>query len=299
MLCRSAAVKYLSGGFTTSKLQYLASRTMAKVTLDGVIAKLNEFAPESLCEKWDNVGLLVEPYTRRYISSILLTNDLTELVMAEAVSLKMDLIISYHPPIFTPLKRITQKSWKERILTLCLQEGIAIYSPHTCWDNVTNGVNDWLAAALPLASSQPIQENLSNPSYGSGRICVVQGQLTLYTAIERIKNYTKLDTIQVARAQTMHSQSDSQIIRTFAVCAGSGASVLKGVKADLYITGEMSHHEVLDFTHQNIHVVLLGHSNSERGYLPIFQKILTSLLKDYEDVNVQVSKFDVDVLVSK
>ncbi|XP_058063696.1 NIF3-like protein 1 [Anopheles bellator] len=298
MFCRSAAVKYLSGGFTTRRLQYLASRTMAKVMLDGVIAKLNEFAPESLCEKWDNVGLLVEPYTRRYISSILLTNDLTELVMGEAVSLNADLIISYHPPIFTPLKRITQKSWKERILSLCLQEGIAIYSPHTCWDNVTNGVNDWLAAALPLASSQPIQENLSNPSYGSGRICVVQGQLTLYDAIERIKKYTKIDTIQVARAhKTMHSQSDTQI-RTFAVCAGSGASVLKGVKADLYITGEMSHHEVLDFTHQNIHVVLLGHSNSERGYLPIFQKILTSLLKDYKDVNVQVSKFDVDLLVS-
>ncbi|XP_050084158.1 NIF3-like protein 1 [Anopheles aquasalis] len=289
----SVAVKFASRGLAlTLGRKYFSSHKMPQIMVDGVVAKLNEFAPESLCEKWDNVGLLIEPYMRRVVSNILLTIDLTEMVMSEAVSLNAEFIISYHPPIFAPLKRITQKSWKERIVTLCLQEGIAVYSPHTCWDNVTNGVNDWLAAALPLASAQPIQENLSNPSYGSGRICVVQGELTLDRAIERIKKYTQVKTLQVARSHS--ALMNDTPIRTFAVCAGSGGSVLKGVKADLYITGEMSHHEILDATHQNIHVVLLGHSNSERGYLPVFQKILANMLQDYSDVNIHVSNFDAD-----
>ncbi|ETN61980.1 anon-35F/36A [Anopheles darlingi] len=289
----SAALKFASRGLAlTPGRKYFSSHKMPRITVDGVVAKLNGFAPESLCEKWDNVGLLIEPYLRREVSNILLTNDLTEMVMSEAMTLSAELIISYHPPIFAPLKRITQKSWKERIVTLCLQECIAVYSPHTCWDNVTNGVNDWLATALPLASSQPIQENLSNPSYGAGRICVVQGELTLRQAIDRIKDHTKVKAVQVARS---HGCVQLDVpIRTFAVCAGSGGSLLKGVKADLYITGEMSHHEILDATHQNIHVVLLGHSNSERGYLPVFRNILANMLQDFSDVNIHVSECDTD-----
>lgn len=170
----------------------------------------------------------------RNVNKILLTNDLTENVMSEAMARGSDMIISYHPPIFAPLKRITQKSWKERIVSICLENKIALYSPHTSWDSVTNGVNDWLASALPLASAQPVLENLSNPSIGAGRLCVIQGELTLGAAIDRIKAYTKLKDLKVAVAVNRNLESP---IRTFAVCAGSGTSVLKGVKADLYITG--------------------------------------------------------------
>lgn len=56
-----------------------------------------------------------------------------------------------------------------------------------------------------------------------------------------------------------------------AVCAGSGGSILKGVKADLIITGELDHHSILDFVEQGQSVILTNHSNSERGYLPIYK----------------------------
>lgn len=57
------------------------------------------------------------------------------------------------------------------------------------------------------------------------------------------------------------------MIRTVAICAGSGASVLNGVASDLYLTGEMGHHDVLAALAQNTSVVLCEHSNTERGYL--------------------------------
>lgn len=82
------------------------------VDLKKVITFLEKFAPDSLSESWDNTGLLVEPMTGTVVKSILLTNDLTEDVVEEAVGIQANLIISYHPPIFKPLKKITKSNWK-------------------------------------------------------------------------------------------------------------------------------------------------------------------------------------------
>uniref|UniRef100_A0A182ML18 NIF3-like protein 1 n=1 Tax=Anopheles culicifacies TaxID=139723 RepID=A0A182ML18_9DIPT len=260
-------------------------------TLQEVVSKLNEFAPENLAEKWDNVGLLVEPRDNtKLITSILLTIDLTEAVVAEARENNVQMIISYHPPIFAPLKRLTQASWKERIIIDCIRHDIAIYSPHTCWDNVRNGVNDWLADSLPHSSCRPIIENPINTTYGAGRLCEVGGEpIAERDAVQLITKHTQMDYALVSYAP---SGNETRIIRTYAVCAGSGASVLKGVRADMYITGEMSHHEVLEATSNGTCVVLLGHSNSERGYLTLFLDILCNRLKNV--VTVYVSKRDRD-----
>ena len=80
-----------------------------------------------------------------------------------------------------------------------------------------------------------------------------------------------------------------------AVCAGSGASVLHGVKADLYLTGEMSHHEVLDAACKGTHVVLCDNSNTERGFLKVVQRRLVDKLATR--MQVIVSEVDRDPLV--
>jgi len=80
--------------------------------LKDIVSVMNEFADTSLAASWDNVGLLIEPTEPKIVSHILLTNDLTEDVMDEAIKLKTDLIVTYHPLIFAPLKSITNASWK-------------------------------------------------------------------------------------------------------------------------------------------------------------------------------------------
>ncbi|KAL0122569.1 hypothetical protein PUN28_007339 [Cardiocondyla obscurior] len=117
----------------------------AGVPLKDVVSAMNKFADTSLAASWDNVGLLIEPSEPKIVSHILLTNDLTEDVMDEALKLKTDLIITYHPLIFAPLKSITAASWKERIIARCLENKIAVFSPHSSFDSVKGGVNDWLA----------------------------------------------------------------------------------------------------------------------------------------------------------
>lgn len=116
--------------------------------LKEVLQVLEQLAPLSLAESWDNVGLLVEPSKPRPVKTILLTNDLTDAVMEEAVAVSCDLIISYHPPLFRPIKRLVQKDWKQRLAVRVVEAGIAVFSPHTSWDCVKGGVNDWLVGGL-------------------------------------------------------------------------------------------------------------------------------------------------------
>lgn len=81
-------------------------------TLPEVISALKKLAPLSLAESWDNVGLLVEPNVHKNVNCVFLTNDLTEDVLEEAVGVNANLIVTYHPLIFSPFKRITLDSWK-------------------------------------------------------------------------------------------------------------------------------------------------------------------------------------------
>ncbi|EUB62209.1 NIF3-like protein [Echinococcus granulosus] len=106
--------------------------------------KLDHLFKLPLAEPWDNVGLLIQPSVPTFVSRICLTNDLTEPVLNEVTHIGANFIISYHPPIFRPLKRLTQSTSKERIIVKCIEHKIAVYSPHTALDAVSGGLNDWL-----------------------------------------------------------------------------------------------------------------------------------------------------------
>lgn len=106
---------------------------MAGMDLKEIVGKLESFAPSSLAGDWDNVGLLIEPSGAKTVHKIMLTNDLTEPVMDECLSSHVDLILSYHPPIFRPLKRITGKSWKViSILKSCVTDMHSQFSGKNC-----------------------------------------------------------------------------------------------------------------------------------------------------------------------
>jgi len=116
-------------------------------TVLDVRTALESFAPPSLSESWDNVGLLVGA-DGWSAERVLLTIDLTERVLEEAIAARVGLVITYHPPIFAPLKRITDAPGKERIVLGAARAGIAIHCPHTALDACAGGVNDWLAEGL-------------------------------------------------------------------------------------------------------------------------------------------------------
>ena len=129
-------------------------RQLQTMNLRDIVRTLDSIAPPTkLAEDWDNVGLLVEPSSPSPVTHVLLTNDLTEPVMTEIQKLKetgkrVGLIVSYHPPIFRPFKRLTQSTAKERIIIRAIESQIAVYSPHTAHDSLWGGVNDWILSCF-------------------------------------------------------------------------------------------------------------------------------------------------------
>nr|XP_058909455.1 NIF3-like protein 1 isoform X2 [Kogia breviceps] len=150
----------------------ICSSSRSFMDLKALLSSLNDFASLSFAESWDNVGLLVEPSPPHTVNTLFLTNDLTEEVMEEALQKKADLILSYHPPIFRPMKRITWKTWKERLVIRALENRVGIYSPHTAYDAAPQGVNNWLAKGLGVCTSRPIHASRAPdcPTEGTHRV---------------------------------------------------------------------------------------------------------------------------------
>lgn len=134
-----------------------------------VLNALQTLAPLELAEPWDNTGLLLSPSKPRPIDRIMLTIDLTQAVVDEAVARKTRLIVAYHPVIFEPLKRITGK------LAALVENRIAVYSPHTALDAAPGGVNDWLADGLAPGSEgqrTPLSPHFAHLPGGSHKLVV-------------------------------------------------------------------------------------------------------------------------------
>lgn len=109
---------------------------------------MQRIAPLEYAEEWDRVGLLVGDSEHQLTGPVLLTIDLTERVLEEAVKAGSRAIIAYHPPIFEPLNRVTDATPRQRVILRAIEAGIAIYSPHTALDSVAGGITDWLCEGL-------------------------------------------------------------------------------------------------------------------------------------------------------
>ena len=117
--------------------------------LNKIIECLEKWAPLSLQEEYDNTGLIIGN-NQNEIKGVLVTLDCTEDVINEAIKKKCNLIISHHPLIFRPIKKITGSNYVERSILKAIENSIAIYSIHTNLDNIISGVNSKIAEKIEL-----------------------------------------------------------------------------------------------------------------------------------------------------
>lgn len=118
-----------------------------------ITSTIEAFAPLSYQESYDNCGLQVGNPDDE-VRGVLLTLDVTEAVVAEALQRDCNMIVAHHPLIFSGLKRITGRNYVERIVRLAIKHDISIYAAHTNLDNVYNGVNALIAEKLGLQQTR-------------------------------------------------------------------------------------------------------------------------------------------------
>ncbi|KAH6914376.1 NGG1 interacting factor 3 [Coprinopsis sp. MPI-PUGE-AT-0042] len=234
------------------------------------------------------------------IAPLRLAENLTSSVLTEALEKETSVIVAYHPAIFKGLQSLTLSNPLQRSLLQCAAEGISVYSPHTALDSVWGGINDWLARGLAKEGEgkvEPLVGQKMNPTSGEpegaeGRLVTLETPVKMKELERRIKAHLKLEHLQVGYPDG--AREEPSTVQTIAICAGSGGSMLLGKPADVYFTGEMSHHEVLAAVAAGKHVVLCGHTNTERGYLPtLANKLKEQLAEDQvEGVELIVSEKD-------
>ncbi len=377
-----------------------------------LIDAMERVAPLRGAESWDRVGLQVGVPTRPVGGPVLLTIDLTEAVLAEAVKMHAGAIVSYHPVIWKPLTALSDTTHTERIVRGAAEAGIAIFVPHTALDGAPGGVTDWLCEGLsapvgearegviqgdcrglsPATGGQAEREvkvvtfvpsekvdqlRSALATAGAGgigryRLCSfsVEGEGTFLPAegaepaigqvgrLERVRErrlemvcskralplvietlrqfhpYEEpaFDIIELVpepirragpgrrltldrpatigelgdrlrnhlgRARIRYAMAgDDQPLRTIGVVPGAGGSLADLALAegcDVFITGEMTHHEILAARHAGMSVLLAGHSNTERGYL---QRLRGRLEEMLPKADVRVSTADRDHIVA-
>lgn len=288
--------------------------------------------PEELADRrWDNVGLLLgnieTPASRQPKSPVvLLTNDLTYAVAEEAIQKNASVIVSYRtfypsliyhqnltilpdPFIFSGLKSITTNDPQQATLLLLAAHGIAVYCPHTAVDAAPNGLNTWLGDIVsggPATSSTtaaPSERTVVTPlssapagfeGSGYGLLCTFRQPESLAAIIRRVAERVGMRRVMVASPDP--KRVSTARVDAVAVCAGSGWDVVKGARADVIVTGEVSHHNALKAVQEGKTVVTVFHSNSERGYLTeVMKPLLEGELKGKEaGVQVFVSEADRD-----
>lgn len=244
--------------------------------LSEVLAVLERLAPLTFAEPWDNVGLLLEPVLVAEsppLHSALLTIDLSDEVIAEAERLGAKLVIAYHPPIFQGLKRLRRSQPSESMVLRCVAAGIAVFSPHTALDAAPEGVNDWLTDAFGAGQRGPCLPSALDARYGQGRFVRLDEAIPLSDAIRSLKRQLGLSQLRVCPADA-HA-ADAPVIRSIAVCAGAGGSLFEKLPHfDLFVTGEMRHHDVRARALGGASVILSEHTHTERGFLPVLAERL-------------------------
>ena len=230
-----------------------------------IINSIESVAPRSAQEEWDNSGMQVGD-TGRDIHSVLLTTDITEDVVKEAVLTGCQLIISHHPLLFHGLKQVCGQTPQARIVEMAIKHNIAIYSAHTNLDSVQGGINTRLADKLGLKGVIGLVVS------GLGAIGKLPQPMKYEDFIAHVRDILQCTYVRFTRAH-------KEMIETVALCGGSGAEFIEEAinqGADVYLTADCKYHEFQD-ADGRIGLIDIDHWYSERHAREIFRDILAPL----------------------
>lgn len=248
--------------------------------IDNVIEIMEAIAPPELKESYDNVGLMVGDRNSE-VTKILVALDCTLEVVEEAKAVGAELIISHHPLLFRKPSTITTDTLLGKKIIQLIKNNIALYSSHTNWDSVKDGINDTFVEYLGFGEGEIMSKNPLNESAGIGRIVKLSKAITLSQVIEQVKERLKLNTVRFAGYL-------NKTIRTIAFVNGSGQDFMEAAQrsgADLIITGDTTYHFVSDYSEMGLAIMDVGHFNSE---WPIVVKLAEKIKDTMENDGVQV-----------
>ena len=234
---------------------------------------LNSIAPFHTAESWDNSGLILGSQNLK-CNKIMLALDVTRSVVNEAVENNVDLIITHHPVIFSPLKTIEYNSNIARLISA----NISVISTHTCFDIAQGGMNDILCDKLGLINVKTV----STDDGFSFRLGTLKNSVSA-------KEFARA-TAEALNSKCVNCSLGEKQIKTIAVCSGAGGSfselVIK-LGVDAFVTGELKYNNVIELYESGVSAIVAGHFETEQ----IFKdELAAKLTEKFKDVTVILAK---------
>lgn len=257
-----------------------------------VIEILEGLSPVEYACDWDNVGLLVGRREKE-IRRVMIALDASRRIVERAVEEKVDLLITHHPMIFSPVKRWTEDDFVSDKALMLAENGICYYAMHTNFDAV-GGMAELAAGPrfLKLSDVSPIEE-CGEPGIGMGRYGKLPNPMTAGEAAEYIKDRFGLSFVLLYQ----DAEQSGRRFERIAVMPGSGKSDIRRVKAcgyDLFLTGDIGHHDGLDAMDMGMTVIDATHYGLEH----IFVSFLAGYLGERVGDQMEIMEADLGSPVS-
>ncbi|MDD5717059.1 MAG: Nif3-like dinuclear metal center hexameric protein [Sulfuricurvum sp.] len=210
------------------------------MTVKEIYTYLDSLSPFAMQEGWDNSGLLVGDFSQE-IETVVLSIDIDEELVEELPD--NTLLITHHPLIFGGLKQLQFNQYPAKIIAPMIRKNIANIAMHTNFDQTH--LNDYVATEI-----------LGYPIIAKEGFVAYLGIDEPYDAFaDKIKKTLKLPH---TRGVKCHEH-----IRTCALVTGSGASLMRGIEADCFLTGDIKYHDAMEAKSLGISMIDIGHYESE------------------------------------
>ena len=253
-------------------------KTAMEYKVKDMTAVIEQFAPLSLQEGWDNSGLCIGS-PEAPVTSVLLGLDCTPELVDEAISCGADMIVTHHPLIFSGLKKISPDNPVGEAVMKAIKAGISIYAAHTSADKVIAGVSGAMAARLGLENVHILDED--GEGTGLGVVGDLPEPISAEEAVALVKERFSLKAMRASRPV------EGKISR-IAMCGGSGGSLIGAAEksgAQLYISGDISYHNF--FTREGFMIMDIGHYESE---IEIVDILFSLLKKNFPTFAVRITQ---------
>jgi GTP cyclohydrolase I len=220
---------------------------------------LDELSPFELQEKWDNSGLLVGNLDDD-IKKVYISIDLDEEIL-ETIE-QNSLVITHHPLIFSPLKKVNFDSYSTKLLKILIQKNIALIAMHTNID--TTHLNKYIAKEildLDVIDSE-------------GYICYANVNDSFSNFANKIASKLGLEYLKYVKC--------SANIKKVALVTGAGMSLINEVDADCFITGDIKYHDAMEAKARGISLIDIRHYESEKHFSALMMGLIEEYLKKNE-----------------
>ena len=230
-----------------------------------LLGLIDQIAPFSLAEEWDNIGLMVGDLEAS-VERAAVALDPTVQAVTAAAEAGCQALLCHHPLLFHPIKKLDLNAGPGRVVREAVKRDAAILAAHTNWDKA--GVNAELARLLGLRGTEPL-----DPASGMGLFGELPEPAVLEELLGQVRTAWGLSRIDAYAPP-------AGFVSKVALCGGSGGSLwpaAKARRADLYITADMKYHELMDANDAGLAVAVADHGEMARASLPELARRLGEL----------------------